>query len=330
MKLVRLFSLVSIALLFFFNACTPQEEEDYIGLDTGSNTFVANFEGKAWSAARKEATIVDDYLTVYGEQSNGKLMSVRVKLYKYQPVDKTYILNNSSDHYISYDPSSRFDSLVYWSKNNPEIYGQSGDVVITKLDEQYNLVSGEFKTRVYNNHDANDFYYFTQGSFTDVPIVDSLTIAFTGGEIVNSGGGTGGGDTGGGDTGGGDTGGGNSSEDYVNFTVDGSGFLSDSEQVSVSGGFIDIDATEGDKAIKIKMLSTVQEGTYSLTQSPYIMIEYYEGEETYAYNQTGSMTISEKSSERITGSFTVTLTHTVDFAMTKTLTVGAFSVNMLQ
>jgi len=193
----------------FFASCTP-EEDTTIGIDTSPNTFVGNLDGTEWRSATREAQINGDYLSVYGLSSNGTLLSLRVKLYEYQPINKAYILSNTSDHYVAYDNTSGFDSLVYWSKNNPDINGQSGDITITKIDLVERKVSGTYRSRVFNNHTPLQYYYFSQGAFTDVTLVDSLTIPFAGSNFVNyNGGNTGDGNNIGGNNRGGNNGGGN-------------------------------------------------------------------------------------------------------------------------
>ncbi len=161
--------------IFVLNSCSTPEDDD-LGLDTSPNTFVANLEGEAWNAAKKEAVLSNNFLTIYAESNNHSLVCLQMELYKNEPVGKSYVLTNTSTHFASYDFSSRLDSLVYWTKNNPDQYGQSGDIELTKLDETNKLVSGTFKFRAFNNHNSSDYQYFSQGAFTDIRIVDSLSI----------------------------------------------------------------------------------------------------------------------------------------------------------
>lgn len=175
-----IFSAIVLFLALSINSCTPKEEDDDIGLDTSPNTFVANLEGESWSAVKREAVLTSEYLTVYGEASNGSLITLKMKLYNYEPAGKSYVLSNLADHFAAYDNTTRLDSLIYWSKNNPDAYGQSGDIELTKLDEVNKLVSGTFKFRAFNNHTSADYLYLSQGAFTDIAIVDNLTIDITG------------------------------------------------------------------------------------------------------------------------------------------------------
>ncbi len=165
----------SIILVFSVNSCSTNDDDD-LGLDTSPNTFVANLEGEAWNAVKKEAVLSNNYLTIYAEANNKTLVCLQIKLFNNEPVGKTYVMTNTSTHFASYDFSSRLDSLVYWTKNNPDPYGQSGDLELTKLDEGNKLVSGTFKFRAFNNHNSSDYQYFSQGAFTDIRIVDSLSI----------------------------------------------------------------------------------------------------------------------------------------------------------
>jgi len=170
-----LFSAFTVLLAFSMISCSKTSDDD-LGLDTSPNTFVANLEGEAWNAAKKEAVLSNDYLTIYAEANNHTLVCLQMELYKNEPVGKTYVLTNTSTHFASYDFTSRLDSLVYWTKNNSDAYGQSGDIELTKLDEANKLVSGTFKFRAFNNHNSADYQYFSQGAFTDIRIVDSLSI----------------------------------------------------------------------------------------------------------------------------------------------------------
>lgn len=185
MKRIYLLPLFLLPLIFI-SSCSKNNDDEDVALDTSPNTIVANLDGKAWSAAKKEAVLSNDYLTVYGEASDGSLLTLQVKLYQYQPLDKSYVLTNTSEHFAAFDNTSRTDSLTYWTRNNFDTYGQSGDIEITKLDKVNKITSGVFKFRAFNNHNAQDYKYLSQGAFTDIRIVDSLSIDVSGqNELAN-------------------------------------------------------------------------------------------------------------------------------------------------
>lgn len=179
-----IYSVLFLFLGLSFTACS--DDEDEFGLDTSPNTFVATLEGENWTAEKQEAILFDNYLMVYAEASDKSLIALKVDLYKHEPIGRPYIFNNNSTHFAAYDNTSRADTLLYWTKNNYDDDAQSGDVELTQLDTARKLVSGTFKCRVFNNlvNSNNpalaDYLYFSQGAFTDIPIVDVLTINLTG------------------------------------------------------------------------------------------------------------------------------------------------------
>ncbi|MBN2668597.1 MAG: hypothetical protein JXR60_05140 [Bacteroidales bacterium] len=306
-------------------SCSKKTDDDKISLDTSSNTFVANIEGEAFNAFAKQAVLKDGYLTVYGQSSNGSIICVRTKLYNYEPTDKTYILSNHSDHFISYDFGNRFDTLVYWSKNNPEDLGQSGDVLISKIDLDYGLVSGTFKTRVYSNFDKNQQFYLSQGSFTDIMIVDSLTIDNYGMiGITNSSGGTGGG------------GGGDvilPTDNYVKCKVNGVDYNSTSTNITSNYGMLMISGNINTqfKSINIQMPVSIAVGTYDISNPlNSVSINYSVSSTAYSLNPIGTLDITEKTTEHISGTFTVSLTNTNNENDVITLENGQFSMSLLQ
>ena len=316
-----------LSVLFFsfsFNSCSTEDDDD-LGLDTSPNTFVANLEGEAWSAAKKEAILTNDYLIVYGQAANGNIISLKMKLYKYQPVGKAYVLSNGSDHFADYDFTSPLDSLIYWSKNNLDEYGQSGDIELTKLDLVNKLVSGVFKFRAFNNHDKNDYLYLSQGAFTDIRIVDLLTIDITGQNIINVGGDDAEDDTG-------DSTEEETSSDFINCTVNGTVNNSTSTTITSNSGFLNIEGIySATEQIMIELPSTLELGTYDLSVAANsIQFTYVQNGETYSSSPAGSFTLTEKTNTRISGSFHVFLVNSSDTSDTVNLTEGTFSKSLLQ
>lgn len=185
-----LFSVLLLFLSLSFTACS--DDEDELGLDTSPNTFVATLEGQHWTAVKKEAILFEDHLMVYAEADDKSLIALRMDLFKHEPLGRPYIFTNASTHFAAYDNTSKRDTLVYWTKNNFDDDAQSGDVQLEKFDTIHKLVSGNFKCRVFNNliksnqAELSDYLYFSQGAFTDIPLVESLTIDITGAEEVNT------------------------------------------------------------------------------------------------------------------------------------------------
>ena len=315
-----IFPIIAIFLSLSFNSCSSEDDDD-LGLDTSPNTFVANLEGEAWNASKKEAVLTSDYLIVYGQASNASIITLKMKLYKYQPVGKSYVLSNGADHFAAYDFTSPLDSLIYWSKNNSDNYGQSGDIELTKLDVTNKLVSGTFKFRAFNNHDKNDYLYLSQGAFTDIPIVDNLTIDVTGQNIIN---------TGGGDDD--DDNGGSSSVDFVNSTINGTAVNSISTTISSISGFLYLQGVYSTtEQISLMFPSTIDLGTYDLADATNsVQISYVSNGVSYSASPTGSFTLTEKTSSRISGSFNATLTNPSDDTDVVTITTGTFSKSLLQ
>ncbi len=344
MRFIRLLSVVFLGLTLCFTSCTKEEDNGNIALSSGSNTFVANLDGEAWSASRKEALLEGNKLSVYGESSNGSLISVKVKLFKYEPTDRLYVLNNHSNHFISYDPSLRSDSLVYWSKNNPGTHGDvnsiefqnSGEVTITKLDKVNQLVSGKFKVRVYNNHDNSDYYQISQGTFTDIAIVEAVSIDLNG-AITNHNGDE---DN---DTGGdigdivGDDDDDNVLPQYLNCDIDGQALNTNAPIVSFNYGSITITNNvvvdyQVTQSLKLEIPTSLEIGSYVFSEtSPRPQVSYTIDEEVYASTDAllSEITITEKTEEKISGTFVSTI-QSASGEDTKSITNGSFSINLLQ
>jgi len=320
------FPILTLLLIFATFSCSSDDEDDNIGLDTSPNTIVANMEGNAWEAKIKEATLSNDILTVYGQAGNGSVIVLKMDLYKNQPVDKAYILANSASHFAVYDQTGPMDSLIYWTKNNSDALGQSGDILLTKLDKINKLVSGTFKFRAFNNHDNKDYYYFSQGAFTDVQIVDSLTIIT--GTNVNISSNTGGTGTGTG-TGGNSN---NTDVNYVNCDLNGAPIVSTSENItSPSGNFL-IQASYGtQKTLSLQFPAGIAQGDYDLsTSSNNVVFTYVENGVVYSENPTGNLFIIENSSSTVSGNFYGTLKNENDSTDIVTLHGGTFSMSLLQ
>jgi hypothetical protein len=339
MRLTHFFSLLIISLSLILTSCSPEEDNDNIGLSTGPNTFVANLEGEAWSATQKEALLVDDYLSIYGEAMDGSLMAITVKLFKYEPTNKTYVLDNNSDHFISYDPSSRLDSLVYWTKNNPGVHGtdnnvelqNSGTVIITELDLVNNLVSGEFKVRVYNNFNNSDYYYISQGSFNDISIVDVLSINITGEIINNNGGDVDNNEDNDGDDN--DNNGTTPSPQFLNCKIDGVSFNTSTPYIQLYSDYIRVMHIAPTRNMTLKFPATIEVGTYSFTDFELTPQVSYNVEgmsfESFVNTDPGVITVTEKTGEKISGTFSCTV-HEILGEESKTISEGSFSVSLLQ
>ena len=315
------YPIIAIFLSLSFSSCTTEDDDD-LGLDTSPNTFVANLEGEAWNAVKKEAVLTNDYLIVYGQAANATIVTLKMKLYKYQPVGKAYVLSNGSEHFAAYDFTGPLDSLIYWSKNNSDKYGQSGDIELTKLDKVNKLVSGTFKFRAFNNHNKLDYLYLSQGAFTDIAIVDNLTIDVTGQNIINN-------DDDDDDD---DDNGGGSSADFVNCTINGTGSNSTSTGLSNTSGTLSLQGLYSNLSQVVLMFpSTIDLGTYDLANATNsVHVSYVSGGVAYSASPTGSFTLTEKTSSRISGSFNAVLTNTADDTDVVTITTGTFSQSLLQ
>lgn len=300
------------------SSCTSKEDDGEIGLDTSPNTFVANIEGDAWSAAKKEAIINGDFLTVYGEAANGSLMTLNIKLYQSDPTARPYILANYTEHYAAYDYTTRLDSLIFWSKNNSDVSGQSGDIVITKLDLENHLVSGTFKFRAYNNHSSAEYLNLSQGAFTDIQIVNYLSIDISGtGEIIIP----------------------EDSVDvtpplthYINCSFNQNAMVSTTTTISSDPSLLFIEGLySAVSKINLQFPITLEIGSYSIHE-PVNNISFsmiYNGV-SYNLNPYGNLNITEKTNERISGNFEGTICQSSDSTNVADITNGVFSVSLLQ
>ena len=263
-----------------------------------NGVFKVDFGGQTWVANTAEALMYTNSIQIAGlKTSNGQTFGFALN-------GNTLGTYDSTSNLIAYDPDSSSSSGdVYWAVNptNPSV--SAGTVTITNIDTVNKKISGTFS--------------FT-GYWSDLSVSNIPPISFTNGVFTNIP----------------YTIGTNTPTDFFSAKVDGTEFIEDQIDVSevIASGFPDSYSIVGSKAngdnVGLRISKALGVGTYNFSGAFNQNLT-----STCLFNNllytsdTGALTITEKTTTRIKGTFSLTVSNFTT-SQTKTITQGSFDVEL--
>lgn len=271
------------------------------GVNNGGNgaaVFKVDFDGATWFADTAEAVKYTNSFQIGGlKTSTGQTIAFSLN----GSTPGTY---DSTSNLIVYEPNNNNQTGdLYWALNptNPNI--SAGSVTITSIDNVNNKVSGTFA--------------FT-GYWSDPTVTNITPIAFTNGVFTNIP----------------FTTGTNPTNDTFYAKVDGVEFVEDQIDVTevISSGFPDSYSIVGAKAdgqtVGFRFSQSLGVGSYEFTGPFGLDLSSACLINNLLYtSDTGTLTITEKTSTRIKGTFSLTVSN-FSTSQTKSITQGSFDVEL--
>lgn len=302
-----LFPLLIIA-LFSLNSCGENEPVDGFTTESSSEApaeaaanglFKVDFKGSTWIAAKIEASIFNNTITILAEKANGESFVIGVVE---GAIAGVYPANINE---IGYFPAGSMDG--YYSLNNDNLSENTGSISVSNINTSKKTISGTFNFKGYWGDNTKTPIVFTNGVFKDIPYTNTDPSA------------------GGGNTGGTGT-------DTFSAKVDGTEFVENAID------FVEVDAsgvapyysivgkkTNGD-TVGIKITETLSTGTYSITSGSDVG-GYYKVNDVLYNAESGSITITSKTATQISGTFNF-IGKNFTSGNTKAITAGTFSIEL--
>ena len=304
--------LILILSIFFFTSCDNEPVDPVLasqlnnptnGGGTGSGgagstgLFVADFGGQTWVANSTEAIMYSNSINIGGlKTSNGQTFAFALN-------GNTVGTYDSTSNLIAFDPNNNSNGYVYWAVNptNPSV--SAGTVNITNIDAVNKTISGTFS--------------FT-GYWSDLNVSNVAPISFTNGVFTNIP----------------YTIGTNTTTDSFYAKVDGNEFVEDQIDVTevLASGYPDSYSIVGAKAdgqnIGLRISKSLGVGSYNFS-GPFNL----DLASTCIFNSllytsdTGTLTILEKTSTRIKGTFSLVVNN-FSTSQNKSITQGEFDVEL--
>ncbi|MEZ4853395.1 DUF6252 family protein [Flavobacterium sp.] len=293
MKKINL--LVTIfSILFLFSCSNDNEPVDPVLIgqtgSTGNGNFIfkADFNGTTWNANQASAQLGSDFITIAGINSTGDSFSFIIEANQLG----TFPAN---ENILSYNPASG-GGYGYWSINVDNETEDTGSITITNINTANKTISGTFQfTGYWSNIDETSIapLNFTNGVFQNIP--------YTGYDDPGA--------------------------DSFFAKVDGVGFTATDIFVATINEVIGIGASDdNDQNITVGVNENLGVGTYTITgntSSDEVQATYEIGGNSILAT-SGSVTISTKTADRISGTFSFVAT---DSGTSYSITEGSFDVS---
>lgn len=294
-RFLKLFLFISITLV----SCGEVEPIDPAVLNDGNNNnnngqpgLTATFNNQNFTATGFQAIKTGGAMIIQGFRTNGSNFTFALS----GTTTGTYLANDIN-HMIYYQPAGT--DFVYWGYHPSDASANTGAVVITNIDTVNKTISGTFQfTGFWSNTDDNlPSISFTNGVFNNIPYTEDAI-----------------------------------GDDVFTATVNGQNFdtnlISTGEAGSGSQNFIFVAGIDvNGNVINVNMKSDLGPGTYSITgntSSDDVQLAYQIPSQDFeAFATSGSVTIIEKTDERIKGTFNGTIT---GGGATYQITNGTFDV----
>lgn len=272
------------------------------GTSSGGTTgttglFAVDFGGQTWVATSTEAIMYSSAIHIGGlKASNGQTFAFALN-------GNTVGTYDSASNLIAYDPNNNSNGYVYWAVNPTSPSVSSGSVKITNIDIVNKTISGTFSFTGYWSDSAVSNVTpisFTNGVFTNIPYTTGT----------------------------------NASTDSFYAKVDGSEFVEDQIDVTevLASGYPDSYSIVGAKAdgqnIGLRFSKTLGVGSYNFS-GPFNqdLASTCVFSNLLYTSDTGTLTILEKTSTRIKGTFSLVVNN-FSTSQNKSITQGAFDVEL--
>ena len=296
MNKLRFLSVIIILFsTFTLTSCDNEPIDPAIDLNNPNNggnqtpaSFKADFNGATWNASTTQAVVSGNMIQIVGLKNDGTSFGFIID----GSTTGTYPANTNI---LAYNPAG--SEYGYWSTNfqNPE--ENTGSIVITSIDTVNKKISGTFSFKGYWSNEAETGVLpinFTNGVFTNLSYVgsaetgDSFFAKVGGAEFVDT--------------------------DILSITT------------TISGQeFISIGAQDASlNSMTVSVRSNVGTGTYAITGNVATdqAQAVYEIADQSNQAVSGSVTITEKTADRIKGTFSFVTNGTTPYAITE----GKFDV----
>jgi hypothetical protein len=279
-RFLKFFLFISITLI----SCGEVEPIDPAVINDGNNnnnngqpSLTATFNNQNFTATGFQALKTGGAIIIQGFRSNGSNFTFALS----GTTTGTYLANDIN-HMIYYQPAGT--DFVYWGYHPSDASANTGAVVITNIDTVNKTISGTFQfTGFWSNTDDNlPSISFTNGVFNNIPYTEDAM-----------------------------------GDDEFTATVNGqnfeTNFISTGEIGTGSQSFIFVSGIDvNGNVINVNMKSILGPGTYSITTnigSDDVQLAYQIPSQDFeAFATSGSVTIIEKTDERIKGTFNGTIT----------------------
>lgn len=300
-----LFPLLIIA-LFSLNSCGENEPVDGFTAESSSEApaeaaanglFKVDFKGSTWIAAKIEASIFNNTITILAEKANGESFVIGVVE---GAIAGVYPANINE---IGYFPAGSIDG--YYSLNNDNLSENTGSISVSSINTSKKTISGTFNFKGYWGDNTKTPIVFTNGIFKDIPYTNT---------DPSAGGGT----------------------DTFSAKVDGTEFVEnaiDFAEVDASGVpayYSIVGKKTNGESIGLRITKTLSTGTYQITGSLLnndVVGGHYLINNTLYNAESGSITITSKTAVNITGTFNF-IGKNFTSGNTKAITAGTFSIEL--
>lgn len=297
MKKYFILPVLTLALAAGFSSCSKDDDDDNRSTPPPSNpaptaVMTAKVDNVNWSSLsnRASGSIISGTSNLTGVANDSSMITMTIT----QNITVgTYGLGPSSGNAGVFATSTSGSAPAWSSNGNPACYGT---LTVTSMDQTNKRFSGTFSFKAWRATD-NTFREITNGVFTDVPYVTSI-----------SGGGS----------------------NTFTIKIDGVTFTPAVVSGSVALGNLTIVASDsqGSKSVGLTMPATVTPGTYSMTSFGTYYGQYNPNSSTYTMSNSGTLTITahNTSAKTISGTCSFVSTPFGQSTPTFNLTNGAFSI----
>ena len=175
MKNIKL--LAGIFLIVTFFSCTNEPIDSAINLDDfgGNNNqpavFKADFSGTTWTATTYQAVISSNSIQIVGTKPNGDTFAFMIE----GNAVGNYAANSNL---LAFTPAG--SEFGYWSVNNSNPAENTGSISITSIDTVNKKISGTFVYKGYWSDTTTTSILpvqFTNGVFTNIPYTSGTPVS---------------------------------------------------------------------------------------------------------------------------------------------------------
>lgn len=289
---------VSILALFTFISCDIEPIDSAINLDDLQNpnnpnvptsVFKADFNGQTWIADQVEAQIGGDYITI------GAIKGSQEEGFGFIVEANQTGTYPANTNLFSYNPPN--SEFGFWGANPNDENENTGSITITNIDTVNHTISGTFTFKGYwtNTDEPNvQPIQFTNGVFTNIPYTDYT----------------------------------DEDADVFYAKVNGTEFVDTDILVASVNDVLGIAAKNATfQSITVGINESYEVGTYTISGNQNVQATYVLNDNTTLSATSGTITITEKTADRIKGTFNfVALDETTSPITTYSITQGSFDV----
>ncbi len=296
--------IIAILFTFFFASCEIEPIDPAINLDDFQNptnpnnpnnpenpaaVFKADFNGTTWVAEQVEAQIGGDYITI------GAIRGTQEEGFGIIVEANQIGTYPANTNLISYNPPS--SEYGYWGANPEDENENTGSITITNIDTVNHTISGTFTFKGYWSDadvDTVEPIQFTNGVFTNIPYTDYT----------------------------------DEDADVFYAKVNGTEFVDTDILVTSINDILGIGAKDAAfQSISLGINESYDVGTYTISGNQNVQATFELSDETILSATSGTITMTEKTADRIKGTFNFgAINETTNPITTYSITEGSFDV----